>query len=98
MKKTTIFTGIALGLFLVLGSYCLVLQNKVNATEEIRQTQARINELKTLITEAQESYQIAEESIKECKDSRTQVMNKAHDDAEQYRNEISELEGLLLQR
>jgi hypothetical protein len=51
-----------------------------------------------LITDAQESYQIAQDSIVECQESWTTVMNKAHDDAQMYRDEIEELEGFLLQR
>lgn len=97
MNNKTIFAGVILWAFLILGSYCLVLQNKVNATEEIRQTQARISELKNLLSEAQENWQIAEESIVECTDSWNQVKDKAHNDAEQYRNEIEQLEGLLWQ-
>lgn len=98
MTKTTIINTIIVAILLVVFSYTAVLQNKVNATEDIRQAQARINELKTLITEAQDSYKIAEESIAECTESWSAVMNKAHTDAENYRNEISELEGFLLQR
>ena len=38
------------------------------------------------------------ESIQECNDSWMMVANKAHDDADKYRDEIAELEGFLLQR
>ena len=98
MKKNTIITGILLLILLILWWYIAFLQNKVNATEDIRVAQARIKELKWLITDAQESYQIAQDSIVECQESWTSVMNKAHDDAQMYRDEIEELEGFLLQR
>lgn len=100
LKKRTSTHTITLGavLFLALLAYTLVLQNKVNATEELRQTQAKLTELRGLISWAQESYKIAEESLKECSESWNAQMTKAHNDAESYRAEINKLEGLLLNR
>lgn len=98
ISKQTILTWILLCICAILCWMLMFNNSKVKAAEDILEAKARISELKTLITDAQESYQIAQESIVECTESRTSVMNKAHDDAELYRNEIEELEGLIMNR
>ena len=54
MNKTTIAITVLLGVIVSMFSYCLVLQDKVNANEEILALQKRNIELDKLIEEEQD--------------------------------------------
>ena len=86
-------------------AYWTAIQNKVNAQQEIIDQQqpivdaaARMYELDQLIKEEQSRYEIALNSKKECEVSWTKHMNKAHEKADEYRQELTTLQGFLLNR
>lgn len=97
-KREKIIYTVFLAVMLILIVYILLTHQKVKAGQEIMEKQARIQELESLILDAQDSYAIAEDSKNECITSRNEQKAKAHEDAEQYRAEIKELQGFLLGR
>lgn len=97
-KTSKIMYSILLWIIVALLGYTLVIQPKVRAGEDLLQTQARLEELETLIEEAKDNYAIAEKAKYECIESWDKEKEKAHDDAEKYRIEMKELQGFLLNR
>ena len=97
-KREKIIYTVFLAVMLILLLYIILTQGKVKAAQEVIAKQERIQELNTLIDEAKASYEIAESSKKECITSRDEQKDKAHQEAEEYRAEIQELQGFLLGR
>ena len=101
MNKTTIAITILLGVIVSMFSYCLILQDKVNANEEILALQKRNIELDQLIQEESDGWWIDEAAKEECKESWTKHQEERSQLADAYRLEKENNEkrlGLLLQR
>ena len=101
MNKTTIAITILLGIIVSMFSYCLILQDKVNANEEILALQQRNLELDQLIQEESDGWWVDEYAKEECKESWTKHQEERTKKADDYRAEKQANEerlGLLLQR
>jgi predicted Holliday junction resolvase-like endonuclease len=99
MNKTTkIILWLLVAIIVWLVAYSVAIQDKVKAWNDLIQTQARIQELEQLISDAQFDYAVAESSKQECIESWNAQKEKAHDDAEKYRIEMKELQGFLMNR
>ena len=103
LLKIIIWLLIAVIIWLI--AYWAAVQDKVNAQQEIIDQQqpivdaaARIQELDELIKEEQSRYEIALNSKRECEVSWVKQMNKAHEKADEYRQELATLQGFLLNR
>lgn len=104
-KLIKIILWILIAVIIVLITYSAAIQNKVNAQQDIIDQQQpivdaanRISELEWLIKEQQTNYQIALDGKKECEVSWTKQMNKAHEKADEYRQELTKLQGFLMSR
>lgn len=97
-KTAKIILWLLIAIIIGLVAYSVAIQDKVKAWNDLIQTQARLDELKSLIEDAKLEYSIAEQSKQECIESWDKKKEKAHDDAEKYRIEIKELQGFLLNR
>ena len=104
-KLIKIILWILIAVIIILVTYSAAIQNKVNAQQEIIDQQqpivdaaARIQELDELIKEEQSRYEIALNSKRECEISWVKQMNKAHEKADEYRQELSTLQGFLMNR
>lgn len=105
MNKTTIAITVLLGIIVSMFSYCLILQDKVNANEEILALQKRNIELDKLIEEEQDWWWVDESARNECMNSCQTSWTKHQEErsklADSYRLEKENNEkrlGLLLQR
>ena len=99
-KTQTIYTILG-WLVVVLLSYIVVIQSKVNANEEILALQQRNIELDKLIQEESDWWWVDEYAIWECEESYRESQSKRNKKADEYRAEKKENEerlGLLLQR
>ena len=104
-KLLKIIICILLAAIILLIAYGAAIQNQVKAQQEIINQQqpivdaaARIKELDELIKEEQSRYEIALNSKRECEVSWVKQMNKAHEKADEYRQELSTLQGFLMNR
>ena len=104
-KILKIIICILLAAIILLIAYGAAIQNQVKAQQEIINQQqpivdaaARIQELDELIKEEQGRYEIALNSKRECEVSWVKQMNKAHEKADEYRQELSTLQGFLMNR
>lgn len=106
MNKTTkIILAILIAIIIWLVGYAIASQQKVNAQQEIIDRQQpiidtvwRIDELERLIKMSQNDYKESEIQKMECQIFRNNKMNEAHNKAEWFRKEQSELMGFLLDR
>ena len=101
MNKTTIAITVLLGVIVSMFSYCLILQDKVNANEEILALQKRNIELELLIQEESDGWWVDEDAKTECVESWTKHQEERSKLAESYRLEKENNDkrlGLLLQR
>jgi len=102
-SKNILMVLVAVIMWLV--GYAIASQSKVNAQQKIIEQQqpivdaaSRMAELDRLIELSQNAYQDALENKKACESLRNRKMDEAHKKADEYRNEISELQGFLLSR
>lgn len=101
MNKTQTICTVLWGIIVVLLSYIVVIQSKVNANEEILVLQQRNIELDKLIQEESDWWWVDEYAKEECKQSFIESQQKRNERADEYRAEKQENEerlGLLLQR
>lgn len=101
MNTTKTIYTVLFWIILVLFSYIVITQPKVNAGNEILDIQKRLLELDELEQQAKDNWHIAEESKTECIESWNEQQVNESKKAEWYRTEKADLEkrlGLLLQR
>lgn len=99
MNKTTkIILALLVAIIVWLVAYSIAIQDKVKAWNDLIQTQARLDELESLIKEEQEKYAYTDVAKAECIEYRDKEKDRAHDSAEKYRIEIKELQGFLMNR
>ena len=101
MNRTQIVIAILLGVIVSMFSYCLILQDKVNANEEILALQKRNIELDQLIQAESDGWWVDEYAKEECKESWTKHQEERSQLADAYRLEKENNEkrlGLLLNR
>lgn len=99
MNKTTkIILWLLVAIIVWLVAYSVAIQDKVKAGNDLIQTQARLDELESLIKEEQEKYAYTDVAKAECIEYRDKEKDKAHDNAEKYRIEMKELQGFLMNR
>ena len=94
-KKLTLALA---GIVVVLLTYIVVQTPKVKAGEELTDALQQIEYLSWMVAQEKLNYQIAIDSIDECKVSWEKKADEAHKNADDYRNEIAKLEGFIKSR
>ena len=97
MENKTLTLALA-GIVVVLLTYIVVQTPKVKAGEELTDALQQIEYLSWMVAQEKLNYQIAIDSIDECKISWEKKADEAHKNADDYRNEIAKLEGFIKSR
>lgn len=79
-------------------AFIWLIASNSNADEKIEQAKIRIAEIDKLIPEKKNDYAIAQWAYYECMDSWQWEMDKAHNEAEELREERTMLEGFIQSR
>jgi len=101
MTKQTLFNLISLAVILISFSYVAVLQNKVNAMEELLALEQEEAQLKIEIKEDEDGWRVDEYWKTECVQSfeESQLNRHTNNDKRRARlEEIQEEKGLILNR
>ena len=101
MTKQTLFNLISLAVILISFSYVAVLQNKVNATEELLALEQEEAQLRMEIKEDEDGWRVDEYWKTECVESfeKSQFNRHTRNDKRRARLEqIEEEKGLILNR